>query len=168
MYNTSMFLRQHTPILIAVGIAVFFIATAFIAPQFAIAQDTGGLVPCNGPECNFCHLAQLGQNIINLTIFLAVFLSAALFAWAGWNYLTNFGDTSKVSKAHGIFVNVAVGFIIVLAAWLIVDTLMKVMLGGSFGPWNEVCGVNSNLVRTNAGVGAQGGVNIDFTDVFSR
>ncbi|PJE74125.1 MAG: hypothetical protein COV01_02625 [Candidatus Taylorbacteria bacterium CG10_big_fil_rev_8_21_14_0_10_41_48] len=149
--------------IIAIYVAFFLISFALLIPGGVFGQETG-IVPCNGPDCNFCSLAQLGQNIINLAIFLAVFLSAILFAWAGWNYLTNFGDTGKVSKAHEIFRNVAVGFIIVLAAWLIVDTLMKTLLGGKFGPWNEVCGGSA------ANASQTGGLILDgsFRDVYDR
>ena len=132
-------------------IAISLIGIALMAPGGVFWQEQG-IVPCNGPDCNFCHLAQLGQNIINLAVTLSVFVAAVLFAYAGWNYLTNFGDTGKVSKAHGIFKNVAVGFIIIMAAWLIVDTLMKVFLGGGFGPWNEVCGGSAAALSQTGGL----------------
>jgi len=141
MYNVSMYLLRNHLVAVLFGvIVVLLIGAIFFLPADIFAQEDGGIVPCNGPDCNFCSLAQLGQNIINLAIYLAVFLSAILFAWAGWNYLTNFGDTGKVAKAHSVFANVAVGLIIILAAWLIIDTLMKTVLYGRFGPWNEVCG----------------------------
>jgi hypothetical protein len=142
-------LKAHWPIILAVVIASLIVCIALALPGGVFAQE--GIVPCTGDDCNFCSLAQLGQNIINLAIFLAVFLSAILFAWAGWNYLTNMGDTGKIAKAHSVFVNVAVGFIIILAAWLIVDTLMKTLLGGQFGPWNEVCGGGSVFGRSLGG-----------------
>jgi hypothetical protein len=155
--------KANWPIILAIVIAALFISIALVLPGGVFAQDTGGLVPCSGDDCDFCSLAQLGQRIINLAIFLAVFLSAILFAWAGWNYLTNFGDTGKVAKAHEVFRNVAVGFIIILAAWLIIDTLMKTLLGGHFGPWNEVCG------GSQSSVGVSGSSNTGFNlDVFEQ
>lgn len=96
------------------------------------------IVPCDGINCTLCDVAVLAQNLINAGIFIAVFLSGALFAYAGFLYVTTVVE-DNVSQARRIFVNVAIGLVIILAAWLIVDVIMKTFLGGSFGPWNAVC-----------------------------
>ena len=109
-------------------------------PIFAFAQSglPKQIVPCGGVDCTVCHLATLAQNIINTGIFVMVFTSALLFAYAGFLYLTSAVD-DKISNARSIFKNVTLGLIVVLAAWLVVDTLMKSVLGGNFGPWNDIC-----------------------------
>lgn len=53
------------------------------------------------------------------------------------------GNPSKLNQGKKIFQNVFVGFVLLLAAWLIIDLVMKTLtnLGGDdqrFGPWNEV------------------------------
>ncbi len=95
------------------------------------------IVPCNGTDCTCSHIVTLIQNIINTGIVLVVILSALLFAYAGFLYLTN-EAVGMQQQAKSIFKNVALGLVIMLSAWLIVDTLMKTVLGGSFGPWNAV------------------------------
>ena len=116
-----------------------------VAFPFAVFAQNGGLpsriVPCNGVDCNVCHLAKLAQNLINTGIFITIFLSAVLFAYAGFLYLTDAANPGQQSQAKKIFSHVAIGLAILLAAWLVVDTLMKSVLGGSFGPWNDVCRV---------------------------
>lgn len=97
------------------------------------------IVPCDGVNCTVCDVAQLSQNILNTGIFIAVFFSAVLFAWAGWKVLTSGGDSEQYSSGKRIFTNVIVGLVIILAAWLLIDTLMKTLTNGSFGPWNKVC-----------------------------
>lgn len=99
------------------------------------------IVPCNGVDCTFCDIAQLAQNILNTGIYIAVFLSAVLFAYAGWKYITAGGDSGGAGEAKKIFWNVGVGLVIILAAWLIVDLIMKMLVSESalFGPWNQVC-----------------------------
>lgn len=115
-----------------------------IAFPLLVFAQTGGaglpkqIVPCTGVNCTVCDLAQLAQNIINTGIFVVIFLSAMLFAYAGFLYLTN-EAIGKQQEAKSIFQNVAIGLVILLAAWLVVDTLMKSVLGGSFGPWNDIC-----------------------------
>ncbi|PIR82161.1 hypothetical protein COU20_03295 [Candidatus Kaiserbacteria bacterium CG10_big_fil_rev_8_21_14_0_10_59_10] len=113
------------------------------------------IVPCDGLNCNVCHLAELAQNVLNTGIFIIVFLSALLFAYAGWLYLTNV-TLGGAQKAKSIFTNVAIGLIVVLVGWLVVDTIMRVMLGengGAFGPWNSIC-----AVRTDAAGRVLGGI----------
>lgn len=102
------------------------------------------IVPCDGTklsgtECTVCSLATLAQNVLNTGIFIAVFFSAIMFAWAGWELLTSQGNEEKYSKAKTIFLNVFIGLIIILAAWLVVDTLMRALLGAKFGPWSAIC-----------------------------
>ena len=49
------------------------------------------------------------------------------------------GSTEGVSEAKGMMTNAVIGFIILLGAWLIVDTVLKtVMKEGTIGPWNEI------------------------------
>jgi hypothetical protein len=111
-------------------------------PLFVFGQTSPGIpdriVPCNGVDCTICDLATLAQNIINAGVFIFVFVSALMFAYAGFLYLTS-SVSDKVSQAKSIFGNVTLGLIVLLAAWLVVDTLMKSVLGGSFGPWNDIC-----------------------------
>ena len=132
----------------AMRITLVFLIVFIIAPSLVLAQTNllpGQIVPqeCNGKGgCqSICDLATVAQNVLNTGIYIAVFLSAVLFAWAGFLYLTNVANTSQHSRAVEVFRNVAIGLIIILAGWLVVDTLMKTLVGdgGSFGPWNKVC-----------------------------
>jgi hypothetical protein len=115
-----------------------------VMPSFAFAQIPT-IVPCTGAmgdkPCTFCHIGQLAQNILNGGIYIAVFLSAVLFAWAGWQYITAGGESGKASEAKKIFWNVGIGLVIILAAWLVIDFIMKMLTneGALFGPWNKIC-----------------------------
>ena len=123
---------------------VVFLGTfsPIVAPYLLYAQSIlpKQIVPvgCDGVNCTICHLGELAQNILNAGIVLSVFLSALLFAYAGWLYLTN-EAIGQQQKAKDTFKNVVIGLVIILAAWLIVDTLMKMTLGGDYLPWNNVC-----------------------------
>jgi hypothetical protein len=129
--------------------AFLFVTFLIIAaPVSTFAQ--GGfkqIVPanCSGPNaattCGFCDLAELAQNVLNDAVYLAVFFSAIMFAWAGFKMLTNNGNAGQVSEARKIFTDVAVGLVIILVGWLVVDTLMRILVGGQIGglPWNRIC-----------------------------
>jgi hypothetical protein len=60
--------------------------------------------------------------------------------WAGFLYITNGGSSENISKAKRIFMAVVWGFVAILGGWLVIDTLMKSLVGGpgsQFGPWND-------------------------------
>ena len=124
-------------------IAIAIATLLMCAPTLVLAAGLITVVPesCNGPGgCqSICDIAQIAQNVLNDAIYIAVFLSAVLFAWAGLKYLTNVANPGEVTRAKEIFFNVAVGLVIILAGWLVVDTLMKTLMGGGFGPWNKIC-----------------------------
>lgn len=120
-----------------------------IAPSVLFAQGKGlpeRIVPCNGavagnglPACGCEQLIILAQNLINTGIFIAVFLCAMLFAYAGWQYMTQ-ETIGGHNHAREMFTNVAIGLIIILAAWLVVDTLMRSLLANEKGiVWNNIC-----------------------------
>jgi hypothetical protein len=131
-------LRRFAVSVSAIALSLF----AFPILAFA-AGLPGQIVPasCSGPGgCqSICDIASLAQNLLNTGIYIAVFLSAVLFAWAGWEAVTAGGSAEKVGHAKGIFGNVVIGLVIILAGWLVVDTLMKTLTKGDFGPWNNVC-----------------------------
>jgi len=132
----------------------------FLLTPFAVfAQETGGflpLVPCDGVNtvCDLCQLIKLGDNILNFLIAVSVILAVIGFAWAGFRMMTSAGNMGQVESAKAMFTNIIIGLIVLLAAWIIVDTLMKMLLNNEldkaikdqnityeFGLWNEItCG----------------------------
>lgn len=127
--------RQIGIHIVSFALLVFLTAPAIVSS----AVMPGPIVTCDGVNCTICDIAKVAQNVLNTGIFVAVFLSALLFAWAGWKYLTNIANPSGVSEAKSLFGNVLVGLLIILGAWLVIDTLMKTLTNGQFGPWNKVC-----------------------------
>jgi hypothetical protein len=86
---------------------------------------------CNQPGgCeSICDVVKLAQNVLNFGIFVAVVISAFLFAYAGWNMITAGGNTEIYAKGKRVFGNVLIGLIIILAGYIIIDTLMKTLTG---------------------------------------
>lgn len=139
-YNIFMWRRR----LLIIGMAILFVApvcasaqTSATGLQTIVPQDCYG----NGGCQSICDLALLAQNILNDGIYVSVFLSAALFAWAGWRHMSAGGDVSQIKEANKVFSTVFIGLVLILSAWLIVSTLMSVLLGGGATPlaWNQIC-----------------------------
>jgi hypothetical protein len=121
-------------------------ALLFATPVIVSAAGLTTIVPSdctgNGGCQSICDLAQLAQNVLNDGIYVAIFLSAILFAWAGWKHMSAGGDAGQIKKANEVFAAVFIGLIIILSAWLIVSTLMSVITGGGAAPtlpWNQIC-----------------------------
>ena len=102
-----------------------------------VSAQSGGLPKQIVPqECNqdggcqsICDIVKLAQNVLNFGIFIAVVLSAFLFAYAGWKLLTAGGNTEVYAQGKRVFGNVLIGLIIILAGWIVIDTLMKTFTG---------------------------------------
>jgi hypothetical protein len=112
-----------------------------------LAQAQVGLVPtdlCDGPTCSACHIVELINRLIKWLIGIVILLFAVLAVWAGFGLVTSGGNPSALSDAKSRFTNAFIGFLIVLAAWLLVDTLMRGIVSGTdgnikgYGPWSQV------------------------------
>lgn len=127
--------------------------TGSVSPGGSTQIRTGtGLIPCNGVDCQACDLATLGQRIINWLVGISIPLAAAMFAWAGIIYFTSGidGGWNERTKARKIFTSVGIGFLIVLCAWLGVQTILKTILApGFYQSWNSIQCVDQNRRPTN-------------------
>jgi len=94
------------------------------------AEATGGIVPCTGINCNLCSIGQLMKNIINFLLGISILLAVAMFAYAGFMYATRGTSETRVTKAHAVFKNVFLGFLVAISAWLIVQTIISVVFDG--------------------------------------
>ncbi len=75
-------------------------------------------------DCTFNSLLGLANAIIKFFIVIGASVFAIMFMYAGYLYLTAVGNSGQISKAHSIFLDAIIGFIIMLAAWLLVDFIL--------------------------------------------
>ncbi|MEK7634937.1 MAG: pilin [Patescibacteria group bacterium] len=113
-----------------------FLLLVFI-PVFVSAQ--GGIIPCGGwnydnngnrtteqSPCGYDDLLQLVSNIINWIIMVSVPVAAGVFAWVGFTYMTT-GVSDKKSEAKKMLGKVFWGFVFILGAYLIVETILAAL-----------------------------------------
>ena len=73
------------------------------------------------------------NNVINFLLFvLATPLVAMILVYAGWLYLSSGGSDENIKKAKGMMKNAVIGYIIGLASWLIIKTILNIV--GFKGP----------------------------------
>jgi len=86
------------------------------------------------------------NNIVALLItLLIVFVAPLTIAYAGFLLVVNPYNPSGIGKAKGILLNTAIGIVVALAGWMIVDAVMAVLYnantpaganGGVLGTWS--------------------------------
>lgn len=152
---------------------IFYILVLAIIllPSFAFAAINsvglgalkGPLISCTGfyststsgmstlPQCtSLCDLIQTAANVIYFGISVALFIiMPILFVWGGLMFMFSRGKPEGISKAKSILTGAVIGLLIVLGAWLIVNTVVTVLFGsnniyiGGFG--TATCGSPQNI-----------------------
>lgn len=85
------------------------------------------IVTCEGLACNtWCAAFGTMQNIFNFLIELAFVLAAALIVWGGVMMVISQGNPGNVNRAKEIITMATWGLVIVLIAWLVINTILVV------------------------------------------
>jgi len=116
---------------------ISFLVGVLTLPILTYAQ----IVPCDGPNCRVCDFVQLGNNLIEWFVGIMSSICALMIVFAGFKMVMGAGNPGAISEAKEMITNTIVGFIILLASWLLVDTVLRMLVGDelpNFGPWNEI------------------------------
>lgn len=117
-----------------VGILSIFLLLILILPALSYAQDTG-LVPCGTQDssgkitkmCDFSDAIKLINNIIDWFIGISLSIFTVTLIYGGFQWMTSGENPGKREDAKKILWNTVIGFIFILAAWLIVYTILTVI-----------------------------------------
>jgi hypothetical protein len=113
-------------------LGIFILGLMILATPMALTYAAGIIPDCNRGEinkttgqfanpCDFEDVVLLINNIITFLLFtIATPLVALILCYVGWLLITSGGSSEKSTKAKTIFTNVVIGYVIGLAAWLIV------------------------------------------------
>ena len=122
---------------------LFSISVLLVTPVFAAT----GLVPCDGPDCGSCELVTLASKILTFFIEVTVSIGAVMFVIGGLTMVMSAGDPGKVSKGKEMMSNAVIGLVIVLSAWLLMDTALKMVVGEdsqTYGVWKKISCTTQN------------------------
>jgi hypothetical protein len=116
-----------------------------VVPVPVSAQICGGppLVPCGRggtPDCEFCHLFVLFNNIMDLIFTCLVPIASTFFMVIGGIYLLTAGESrERYDRARSIIKSVVFGLAIIFMAWMFVDAfLTSVGIAGWTGTWWQI------------------------------
>lgn len=115
-----------------------YIVSALVCWGYTWPVAAAPLVPCNGPDCRPCHLLLLVKNIINFAVFQVMAPLAGLaFLIGGIMMVAAAGSEARYQKGKKVIKNALIGVIIVMASWIVVNTLITT-LGGSVDGFQAV------------------------------
>ncbi len=108
-------------------------------PNLTQAQ---GFVPCSGATCSACDFVMMANTIIDWLIGVLLVGFGVLAVIAGFKLVTSAGNPSALKDAKESFVSAFIGLLIILGAWIAVDTLIRGlgvqgMQGGPL-PWSRI------------------------------
>ncbi len=95
---------------------------------YTCKNDKGEPAPCD----KFEDLINAINFLLNYIIKIFLALSIIPIVYAGWLYLNSGDNPGDRAKANGMLVNIAKGIFFMLAAWLIVTTLMNILVKPEF------------------------------------
>ncbi len=146
-------------------VALFFV---FIPVSTVDAAGISELI-CEGTSCSACNVVDIANKGI-IWLFGAVFLIFVyIMMVSGFGLITSAGNTSALEGAKSKFKNGIIGLLIIMSAWIFVDTIMRSIVGGGsgegvsnapigeiegWGPWSEVqCQTQTPTYNPPAAVG---------------
>src|SRR3989344_8984662 len=128
--------------LIAIPVAAHAANTIpFFGPIIPDAQIQVNGVASNQNVCaaGWGMLIIVINNIILLLLTIAiVFVAPLMIAYSGFLLVVNPVHPEGKTRAKSLLLNLAIGLVIALSAWLIVDLIMATLYNDEFGTWSEI------------------------------
>ena len=133
-------------------IFVILLSIGLLLP-IAAPASAAGFVPCTGTgangttKCDVCQIFEMISNIYGFIVKIIMpILAGLLFLWGGIMMVFAGASEESYKKGSAIFKNTAIGVIIVLISWLVVNTILVefVRSSSSFSPGAWWQGVKCN------------------------
>ncbi len=118
------------------------IINRFILGITAFAQDAKSLIPCGHADangfiatpCDYQQFLILIGKVFNYLIVIAIPLATAVIVYGGVKMVTAGSNDGKRSEAKGIIGTAVWGLVIVLSAYLIINTIFDALVKTEFKP----------------------------------
>jgi len=87
-----------------------------------------------------CEFVSTVNNVIQFLIRISALLAVLVFIYAGFIMVSARGDSTLIEGAKKLFANVLIGFVILLTAFLIINTIIGILVGGASGglTWQKI------------------------------
>ena len=106
---------------------------------FPLLTSAAGLVSCEPKvvagkivnECGFCQAGVLIKNVADWIGMVSGFIVVFIIIYAGLKMVYSMGNVSAKTDARRLIATAAIGYMIVLGSWMLVDTFLKFLIPGS-------------------------------------
>jgi len=105
---------------------LFFVPSPLFAAGLIPCGRTIG-TPAEQAPCTLCHIIVGGQRIISWGMSVMTVIAVVVIVAMGILYIVSTGDEQMMSTAKGGIKAALIGFAVMLSAWLIVMTVLRVM-----------------------------------------
>lgn len=105
-----------------------------------IWKDTSCAAGGEGPTeaCNFCDGLIVIKNIISILFEFAIPLTVIMIIYGGFKLMLAGGNEKSIKTGRDIMTNAAWGLVIVLASWVIINTVLQLLTGNPGFPWARI------------------------------
>lgn len=124
------------------------LCAALAAPFAVFAADTAPLqegwqlypeaCKCVGSAPDFACVGEVVRNLVNLAIAVGVVIFVLVAAYAGVMFMTTATNPRGKEQAKSMLTSALIGFVTMLAAWLLIDFIMGALYNKAWGPWNSI------------------------------
>lgn len=96
-----------------------------------------GLVPCGpgiaaNPSCDVCDFFKMADNIIKFVMtYVVPAIAAILMVVGAITFMTAGGSEGQITKGKSIITSTVIGIVIILLAWIVVDSVIKSLTGNN-------------------------------------
>ena len=127
-------------------VPVLFLLTASITSAQTTASgfldiwkgtSNGG---CNAADagCNLCDAVKVVVNIINDLTTFAILAAVGMTVYGAIVLMISGGSEERVKQGKKLIVSAVTGLVIVLAGWLIINTVLHLLTGRIDFPWSDI------------------------------
>jgi len=126
--------------------SIFYFLFSIAAPLLAVEE---GFVRCDPTKritepgsCNLCELLHSAQIIVRWFTTISIPLGIAFIVYGAVVIMIAGGSTEQVQKGRQIITSAVWGVIIVLGAWILINTILTQFTAGNIGEklknWYEI------------------------------
>lgn len=127
--------QNFSSFIIIISIFLFLAAPLYAADFQIVPEACTGENATNLEQCGLCQILETGKNIFQYGLYLAATIAVFFLVIAGFLYVTA-ESPEKVSSAKEAVQKAIYGLLIIIVAWVLVNSIMYALgYGGNGATW---------------------------------
>ena len=126
--------QKFSSFIVVISIFLFLAAPLYAIDFQIVPEECAGNTATDVQTCGLCQVLETGKNIFQYGLYLAATIAVFFLIIAGFRYVTA-GSNEDVSSAKEAMQKTIYGLLIIIAAWVLVNSIMHAVAGGSQSTW---------------------------------